>query len=309
MVVRDTDWKCYSLNSQGPCGPSQRIVYTKRYQSNEVKTKYLLILLSLCPYTTCREYSDDKNTACSNNTISYEGKCLDPEDPASCGTVAGHRLVPNRFGEYSCQCASALGFLELDGKCWPRYLQGPCGHGYQVAKNNEGEVICRKDPCAQYTDQPLVLGPSDICYQLRLIFSKFAVQDTARLYTAEETNLFEEDYRITNSSSIQLSDPALRVPCSAVHCTCKNVAKTTGACLEDADINPEIYDEEFDFLALINEFESPTVNQIKDEIIVEQIIEKSLVLRNITDLVTVRKAFNEVFNSSDHGEGVFSVNS
>ena len=265
-------------------------------------------LLSLCPYTTCREYSDDKNTACSNNTISYQGKCLDPEDPASCGTVAGHRLVPNRFGEYSCQCASALGFLELDGKCWPRYLQGPCGHGYQVAKNNEGEVICRKDPCAQYTDQPLVLGPSDICYQLRLIFSKFAVQDTARLYTAEETNLFEEDSRITNSSSIQLSDPALRVPCSAVHCTCKNVAKTTGACLEDADINPEIYDEEIDFFALINEFESPTVNQIKDEIIVEQIIEKSLVLRNITDLVTVRKAFNEVFNSSDHSEGGFSVN-
>ena len=49
-------------------------------------------------------------------------------------------------------------------------------------------------------------------------------------------------------------------------------------------------------------------NQIKDEIIVEQIIEKSLVLRNITDLVTVRKAFNEVFNSSDYGEGGFSVN-
>ena len=48
MVVRDTDWKCYSLNSQGPCGPSQRIVYTNRYQSNEIKTKYILIPSSVC---------------------------------------------------------------------------------------------------------------------------------------------------------------------------------------------------------------------------------------------------------------------
>ena len=30
MVLRDTDWLCYQVNSQGPCGLSQRIVYTKR---------------------------------------------------------------------------------------------------------------------------------------------------------------------------------------------------------------------------------------------------------------------------------------
>ena len=36
MVLRDTDWLCYELNSQGPCGLSQRIVYTRRCQLNKI---------------------------------------------------------------------------------------------------------------------------------------------------------------------------------------------------------------------------------------------------------------------------------
>jgi len=64
-----------------------------------------------------------------------------------------------------------------------------------------------------------------------------------------------------------LSDPALRLPCGATHCTCKNVARTTGDCLEEVDIVPERFDEEFDFFALLSSsFNSPTVNQIKEEI-------------------------------------------
>ena len=83
--------------------------------------------------------------------------------------------------------------------------------------------------------------------------------------------LFEEDKRITNSSSIEFSDPALRLPCGATHCTCKNVARTTGDCLENVDIDPERFDEKFDFNSLIQlSFNSPTVNEIKDEIIVGQ---------------------------------------
>jgi len=245
MVLRDTDWLCYKLNSQGPCGPNQRIVYTK----------------SVCPLTTCAL------NPCANNTVSYQGNCVDPEDPASCGIVEGRRLVADLFGEYSCQCASSLGFLELEGKCWPRYLQGPCSHGEQVAKSSDDKVLCREDSCASLLGQPLVLGPRDICYQLSWIFSRFLLPNATRLFTPEEKTLFEEDKRITNSSSFELSDPALRLPCGATHCTCKNVARTTGDCLEGVDIVPERFDEEFDFFALLSSsFNSPTVNQIKEEI-------------------------------------------
>jgi len=255
MVLRDTDWLCYELNSQGPCGLGQRIVYTK----------------SVCPLTTCRLYKDDSNTPCSNNTISYRGNCVNPKDPAACGMVEGRRLVPDLFGEYSCQCSSQLGFLELEGKCWPRYLQGPCKQGHQVAKSSEGKGVCREDSCASLLEQPLFLGPRDICFQLHWIFSKFFLPNATQIFTPEEMGLFEEDKRITNSSSIEFSDPALRLPCGATHCTCKNVARTTGDCLENVDIDPERFDEKFDFNSLIQlSFNSPTVNEIKDEIIVGQ---------------------------------------
>ena len=185
--------------------------------------------------------------------------------------VEGRRLVADLFGEYSCQCSSPLGFLELEGKCWPRYLQGPCKQGYQVAKSSDGNVVCREDSCASLLDQqPLFHGPRDICYQLQWVFSKFFLPNATRLFTPEEKTLFEEDKRVTNSSSIELSDPALRVPCGATHCTCKNVARTTGECLEDVDIDPDRFDQKFDFFALVSSFNSPTANQIKDEIIVGQ---------------------------------------
>jgi len=253
MVLRDTDFLCYKLNSQGPCGASQRIAYTK----------------SVCPLTTCRLMTDDSNTPCLNNTISYQGNCVDPEDPAVCGMVKGRRLVADLFGEYSCQCAASLGFLELEGKCWPRYLQGPCSQGNQVAKNSDGKVLCREDSCASLPGQPLVLGPRDICYQLQWIFARFLLPNATQLFTQEERALFEEDKRIKNSSSFELNDPALRLPCGATHCTCKNVARTTGDCLEGVDIVPERFDEKVDFFALLTEFNTPTVNQIKAEIIVE----------------------------------------
>jgi len=253
MVLRDTDWLCYDLNSQGPCGFDQRIVYTR----------------SICPLTTCRSYKDDSNTPCLNNTVSYQGNCVNPEDPASCGLVAGRRLAADIFGEYSCQCSSSLGFLELEGKCWPRYLQGPCNHAEQVAKNGDGKVVCREDSCSSILDQPLLLGPGDICYQLGWIFHRFLLPNATRLFTLEEMTLFEEDKRIT-STSIGLSDPVLRVPCGATHCTCKNVARTTGDCLEGIDIDPSRFDEKFDFFALVSSFNSPTVNQIKEEIVVQQ---------------------------------------
>ena len=90
----------------------------------------------------------------------------------------------------------------------------------------------------------------------------------------KEKALFEEDERIRNSSSIELSDPALRIPCRATHCTCKNVAKTTGDCLEGVDIDSERFDLEVDFFVnIVNFFNSSTVNQIKEEIILEQTIQ------------------------------------
>ena len=272
MVLRDTDWLCYELNSQGPCGLGQRIVYTKRCQPYTSHYEYKPFCFpSVCPLTTCRLYKDDSNTPCSNNTISYRGNCVNPKDPAACGMVEGRRLVPDLFGEYSCQCSSQLGFLELEGKCWPRYLQGPCEQGHQVAKSSEGKGICREDSCASLLEQPLFLGPRDICFQLHWIFSKFFLPNATQVFTPEEMGLFEEDKRITNSSSIEFSDPALRLPCGATHCTCKNVARTTGDCLENVDIDPERFDEKFDFNSLIQlSFNSPTVNEIKDEIIVGQ---------------------------------------
>ena len=201
---------------------------------------------------------------------------MHPDDKSVCGMVAGRRLVADLFGEYSCQCSSELGFLELDGQCWPRYLQGPCEPGHQVAKNNsDGEVVCREDSCASFLDQPLFLGPGDICYRLsHLIIGKFSLPNATDIFTPEEKALFEEDERIRNSSSIELSDPALRIPCRATHCTCKNVAKTTGDCLEGVDIDSERFDLEVDFFVnIVNFFNSSTVNQIKEEIILEQTIQ------------------------------------
>ena len=75
-------------------------------------------------------------------------QCADPGDAATCGIILGRRLVPDVYGDYSCQCDRGVGFVEYAGSCEAEYLQGPCEKGEQVAmRENRTESAWRVWPC------------------------------------------------------------------------------------------------------------------------------------------------------------------
>ena len=258
----DKDWQCYDLNSQGPCEEGSRIVYMEG---------------TVCPVTTCRRYTDLSGDLCTNGTISYQGKCANPKDPAACGLILGRRLEADPWGNYSCQCSSTHGFVELEGKCWPRYLQGPCKMGEQVAKNSEGEVVCREDTCTPPSGALLItdfyLGPGNVCFDLATIFSKLASANLA--FTREEADLVEKDSKIVNSPHHgEIVD--IRKTCAATHCTCKRLFEETGECEEPVTINIERFEEAFNILELVGlNFNSTVVEESIIEIS-ESIIDDEL---------------------------------
>ena len=255
-VVQFLDFKCYSLHSQGPCGEGERIVYTTAF----------------CPTTTCRTYTGSSGTPCTAGTITYDGSCQDPDDSAVCGLVRGQRLLADIWGDYTCRCSSALGFLEVEGSCWPRYLQGPCGEGEQVARGQQGEGVCRPDPCVAFTTNTskrgFFLGPGGVCHHLTYIYSKFALPNATVLFTQDEISLVKGDARFQKPWE---DETALRVPnCSATHCTCKHKARTTGECLQIGVQDANRFDEEVDFLKEIDFLFTPTVvKNISETILIE----------------------------------------
>ena len=252
-VLHDKDWQCYDLNSQGPCQEGERIVYIKD---------------TVCPSTECRRYTDLSGDLCNNGTVSYQGNCTNPRDPAVCGLILGHRLEANPWGDYFCQCSSTLGFVKLKGKCWPRYLQGPCALGEQVAKNREGKAVCREDTCTPPSEALLTtdfyLGPGNVCFDLATIFSRLASGNL--MFTPEEAVLIEKDPKIVNSPHHgQVVDT--RGTCAATHCTCKRFFMETGECEETVEIETGRLDETFDMLEIIRlNFNSTQVDEIITEI-------------------------------------------
>ena len=256
-VVHFLNFKCYSLHSQGPCKEGERIVYTK----------------AVCPTTTCRIYTDSLGDSCPGTTVSFDGSCRDPTDPA-CGSVPGQRLMADIWGDYTCRCSSALGFLEVEGSCWPKYLQGPCGEGEQVARGQQGEGVCRPDQCvvlrnAQTTGNGptatrihnFFLGPGDICYNLSFVTRKLAFPEL----TPAERLLISEDRRVKMHNMFEVT---LLDGCAATHCTCKHVTKLNGECIEEVEVDPHRFDLKYDFLEGI-EFNVNEVEKLKEEVIIE----------------------------------------
>ena len=239
-VLHDMDWQCYDLHSQGPCQEGERIVLMKG---------------TACPTTTCRGYADFSGDLCTDGKVSHQGQCADPADPAVCGVGPGRRLEADPWGNYSCKCSSVLGFVELEGNCWPRFLQGPCQEGRQITRDNDGEVVCREDPCRPPTGNLLrtdfYLGPGDLCFDLFTIFSK--LESGKSTLTQEEEDLFRNDPKVVNSPHHGEFVDTRNTECSATHCTCKKSFDETGECQEVVEINNKRFDETFNFLEIIEQ--------------------------------------------------------
>lgn len=252
-VLHDKDWQCYDLHSQGPCKEGERIVYRED---------------TVCPSTACRKYTDLSGNPCTNGTISYQGKCSDPKKPAACGEILGRRLEADPWGNYTCQCSSTLGFVEIEDKCWPRYLQGPCKEGSQVTKDRDGDGVCRKDTCAPPSEAPLVtdfyLGPGNVCHDLATIFSRLT--SGKLIFTRDEAALVEKDPKVVKSPH-HGAIVDTRGSCAATHCTCKRSFDENGECEEPVEINTERFEEAFNILELVGQhFNSTIVEESKIEI-------------------------------------------
>jgi len=124
------NYTCYPLHSSRPCKDVGRLVF----------------LNSSCAETTCRPYKDSSGSRCSYPDVSHEGECKDPGDATACGSILGRRLVPDLFGDYTCQCDRNTGFVEYGGSCQVEYLQGPCEKREQLMMM-EKEVECVKNTC------------------------------------------------------------------------------------------------------------------------------------------------------------------
>jgi len=97
-----------------------------------------------CAETTCRSYSDQEGNVCHYPQVNHMGNCVNPRDPEVCGSVMGKRLVPDLFGDYSCQCARGFGFLEYQGECYPEYRRGPCAENEQLMMSEAGQPRCAR---------------------------------------------------------------------------------------------------------------------------------------------------------------------
>ena len=138
-----------------------------------------------------------------------------------------------------------------------------------MAKNSEGEAVCREDTCMQSSEALFVtdfyLGPGGVCFDLATIFLRLASGNLT--FTTEEADLVEKDPKIVNSPHHgEIVDT--RGTCAATHCTCKKFFKETGECEEMHDIVDDRFEETFDMLKLIDglNFNSTVVEEITIEI-------------------------------------------
>lgn len=253
-VLHDKDWQCYDLHTQGPCQEGERIVFMRG---------------TVCPTTKCRRHTDLLGELCTDGKVSHQGQCADPMDKDFCGVVPGRRLEADPWGNYSCKCSSVLGFVELEGKCWPRFLQGPCQNGDQVTRGDNGEVLCREDSCrpqdGEFLQTDFYLGPGDLCYDLVTIFSKLESENSS--LTQEEQDLFRNDPKVVNSPHHGEFVDTRKTQCSGTFCTCKKSFDVTGECEEFVEIDDDRLDVTFNIQEILGLFwkNSSVVDKLKIE--------------------------------------------
>ena len=136
QVANYINFMCYDLNSEGGCGEGQRRV---------------LIKGNNCAETKCINNKVNETIPCRDGEIAYEGKCLKDGDRNVCLKAGrGRALHADLYGGVSCDCAVHYGFLEMDGECYPEYLQGKCPEGKHVRRMDgsfKGE--CMKHSCSE----------------------------------------------------------------------------------------------------------------------------------------------------------------
>ena len=132
-----------------------------------------------------------------------------------------------------------------------------------MAKNSEGEAVCREDTCMQSSEALFVtdfyLGPGGVCFDLATIFLRLASGNLT--FTTEEADLVEKDPKIVNSPHHgEIVDT--RGTCAATHCTCKRLFEETGECEQPVQINTERFEETFNILELVGlHFNSTVVEE------------------------------------------------
>eukprot|EP00091_Calanus_sinicus_P023370 TRINITY_DN7854_c0_g1_i1.p1 TRINITY_DN7854_c0_g1~~TRINITY_DN7854_c0_g1_i1.p1 ORF type:complete len:160 (+),score=29.38 TRINITY_DN7854_c0_g1_i1:87-566(+) len=128
MVLFYPDLSCHPFHSSSPCDEVGRLVLST----------------GACAETVCCAYSDNAGFPCPYPSVSHNGECADPGDAAACGSILGRRLVPDVFGDYSCQCDKEIGFVEYGGSCQAEYLRGPCRKGEQVVVKEGRTGVCEE---------------------------------------------------------------------------------------------------------------------------------------------------------------------
>lgn len=244
LVLDETSFDCYKLHSRGPCEEEARLVYHR----NET-----------CPRTWCRPYPCPSPTVSTTN-----GSCVPPH--SVCVNQPGKRYEADLWGEYSCQCSASLGFLEMEGQCYPQYLQGPCQEGQHVVRGERGEGECRQDSCFDVvtkntSDKDWYQGPDgENCKSLIRLFFVRLVNSTS--LTKEERMLYEKDPRYLRSSWCNVN---LLSVGSCTHCNCVSgeVSKETGDCIETVKVEHKKRMFSFEKLQMfLDTLESETNNSV-----------------------------------------------
>jgi len=189
-ALKISSYSCTELNGQ--CDEDGRFFYDPN---------------SRCAHLRCKVYTDMDGTVCKFPEVSYNGLCTDPFDKSICGSL-GRRLMPNIFGEYSCQCVRTLGFLEYQGSCYPEYLKGPCGEKEQLILTSSGPE-CKRNNCQNLE----VEWKDGSCVELQHV-------ENFKLFTMDEIKVLDP-YNITALS---------------VFSNCRVKAKETGECLKSMSL-------------------------------------------------------------------------
>jgi len=178
------NYTCYPLHSSRPCKDVGRLVF----------------LNSSCAETTCRPYKDSSGSRCSYPDVSHEGECKDPGDATACGSILGRRLVPDLFGDYTCQCDRNTGFVEYGGSCQVEYLQGPCEKREQLMMM-EKDVECVKNTC--YGGN--VTWRNGECYPFEFLSNVLSLRSLRR-FTQEEQEFVGKNYNLTRVGRVDPSE-------------------------------------------------------------------------------------------------------
>ena len=132
-ITNLSTFDCYDVNSEGGCGEGERLV---------------LIEGSECAETKCVDNRDQQQKPCRNGEIAFNGKCLRIGNKIGCMEEGqGRAVTADLYGGVSCECASHLGFFEVDGECHPEYLQGGCPEGQHVRRKGTFSGICTPHKC------------------------------------------------------------------------------------------------------------------------------------------------------------------